>query len=169
MERGAECKECDSECDLGGDLRIVGILGRRSCRMGSRVEDGEYVAVGGREADVEVDVPEGGEMRKGQLIPNSMVPPKTHSIRVVHAALVLVQLGYAGLQMFSRVALDAGLNQFLLSMYRNMIAFAILGPIACYYERLEFHRHGHPLLEFSVLGVNAFIVTAFVCILIQSC
>lgn len=69
------------------------------------------------------------------LIPTSMVPPKTHSIRVVHVALVIVQLGYAGLQMFSRVALDAGLNQFLLSMYRNMIAFAILGPIAYYFER----------------------------------
>lgn len=69
------------------------------------------------------------------LIPSSMVTPKTHSIRVVHAALVIVQLGYAGLQMFSRVALDAGLNQFILSMYRNIIAFAILGPVAYYYER----------------------------------
>jgi len=70
-----------------------------------------------------------------RFIPASLVQPKTHSIRAVHAALVLVQLGYAGLQMFSRVALDAGLNQFLLSMYRNMIAFAILGPVAYYYER----------------------------------
>ncbi|KAG0584772.1 hypothetical protein KC19_3G233100 [Ceratodon purpureus] len=101
--------------------------------MGSSAGDGEYVAVG----EEDVDVPEGGGLRKegSQFIPNSMVTPKTHSIRVVHAALVLVQLGYAGLQMFSRVALDAGLNQFLLSMYRNMIAFAILGPVAYYFER----------------------------------
>lgn len=77
------------------------------------------------------------EWKEGEqpLIPTSMVPPKTHSIRIVHVALVIVQLGYAGLQMFSRVALDAGLNQFLLSMYRNMIAFAILGPVAYYFER----------------------------------
>lgn len=70
-----------------------------------------------------------------RMLPSALVQPKTHSIRTVHAALVLVQLGYAGLQMLSRVALDAGLNQFLLSMYRNIIAFAILGPIAYYYER----------------------------------
>lgn len=69
------------------------------------------------------------------MLPSALVQPKTHSIRTVHAALVLVQLGYAGLQMLSRVALDAGLNQFVLSMYRNIIAFAILGPIAYYYER----------------------------------
>ena len=85
------------------------------------------------------------EWKEGEqpLIPTSMVPPKTHSIRTVHIALVIVQLGYAGLQMFSRVALDAGLNQFLLSMYRNMIAFAILGPIAYYYERYV-HRSAGP-------------------------
>ncbi|KAG0553422.1 hypothetical protein M758_12G011100 [Ceratodon purpureus] len=81
------------------------------------------------------------------LIPSSMVPPKTHSIRVVHVALVIVQLGYAGLQMFSRVALDAGLNQFLLSMYRNMIAFSILGPIAYYFE-----RGVRPAMNFKILG-----------------
>lgn len=69
------------------------------------------------------------------LIPSSVVPSKSHSIRIVHLALVIVQLGYAGLQMFSRVALNAGLNQFLLSLYRNMVALAILGPIAYYYER----------------------------------
>lgn len=81
------------------------------------------------------------------LIPTSMVPAKTHSIRVVHAALVLVQLGYAGLQMFSRIALDAGLNQFLLSMYRNMIAFAILGPIAYHFE-----KGVRPAMSWKILG-----------------
>jgi hypothetical protein len=141
--------------------------------MGSRAEDGEDVAVG--EED-DVDVPEGGQLRKegSQFIPSSMVPPKTHSIRMVHAALVLVQLGYAGLQMFSRVALDAGLNQFLLSMYRNMIAFGILGPVAYYYERLELshrhhHPHAHPLEIQGVLGCGIFRATAFDCILIPSC
>lgn len=142
--------------------------------MGSRAEDGEDVAAGEEE---DVDVPEGGQLRKegSQFIPSSMVPPKTHSIRMVHAALVLVQLGYAGLQMFSRVALDAGLNQFLLSMYRNMIAFGILGPVAYYYERLELsHRHHHYLYAHSleiegVLGCGIVRATAFDCILIPSC
>lgn len=89
-----------------------------------------------------------GSYKEGEqpLIPTSMVPAKTHSIRSVHVALVIVQLGYAGLQMFSRVALDAGLNQFLLSMYRNMIAFAILGPVAYYFERLVPRQQQPPSL-----------------------
>jgi hypothetical protein len=64
----------------------------------------------------------------------AVVGPK-NGIKSVHIALVVVQLGYAGLQMFSRVALDAGLNQFLLSMYRNIIAFVLLAPFAYYFER----------------------------------
>lgn len=79
-----------------------------------------------------------GEIKDAPLIPTSTAQPlkKPHSVTAVHLSLVTVQLGYAGLQIFSRVALVAGLNQFLFSMYRNIIAFLLLAPFAYFHERL---------------------------------
>jgi len=87
----------------------------------------------------------------------AVVGPK-NGIKSVHIALVVVQLGYAGLQMFSRVALDAGLNQFLLSMYRNIIAFVLLAPFAYYFERQK-----RPPMTFSIIcSLNLLALTGVV-------
>ncbi|CAO2203309.1 unnamed protein product [Urochloa humidicola] len=50
-------------------------------------------------------------------------------------AMVLVQLGFAGMNVVSKVALDAGMSPYVLIAYRNLIAAAFITPIAFLFER----------------------------------
>ncbi|CAL4950281.1 unnamed protein product [Urochloa decumbens] len=50
-------------------------------------------------------------------------------------AMVLVQLGFAGMNVVSKVALDAGMSPYVLIAYRNLIAAAFIAPIAYLFER----------------------------------
>ncbi|RCV23730.1 hypothetical protein SETIT_5G029000v2 [Setaria italica] len=52
---------------------------------------------------------------------NDCVPP---------VAMVLVQLGFAGMNVVSKLALDAGMSPYVLIAYRNLIAAAFIAPIA---------------------------------------
>ncbi|KAL5227787.1 hypothetical protein ABZP36_016052 [Zizania latifolia] len=50
-------------------------------------------------------------------------------------AMVLVQLGFAGLNVVSKLALDTGMSPYVLIAYRNIIAAVFLAPFAYYFER----------------------------------
>ncbi|PNT70412.1 hypothetical protein BRADI_2g11420v3 [Brachypodium distachyon] len=50
-------------------------------------------------------------------------------------AMVLVQLGFAGMNVLSKLALDTGMSPYVLISYRNLIAGVFLAPLAYYFER----------------------------------
>lgn len=50
-------------------------------------------------------------------------------------AMVLVQLGFAGMNVVSKLALDAGMSPYVLIAYRNLIAAAVISPVAYLLER----------------------------------
>ncbi|RLM92920.1 WAT1-related protein [Panicum miliaceum] len=50
-------------------------------------------------------------------------------------AMVLVQLGFAGMNVVSKLALDAGMSPYVLIAYRNLIAAAFIAPVAYLLER----------------------------------
>ncbi|KAL8160005.1 hypothetical protein V2J09_001542 [Rumex salicifolius] len=50
-------------------------------------------------------------------------------------AMVVVQLGYAGMNILSKVALEAGMDPFVLVAYRQIVAFFVTFPFALYLER----------------------------------
>ncbi|KAI3883294.1 hypothetical protein MKX03_003438 [Papaver bracteatum] len=55
-------------------------------------------------------------------------------------AMTLVQLGYAGMNIFSKLALDAGMNPFVMVAYRQIFATAIIAPFAICFERRTMPR-----------------------------
>ncbi|KAL6627755.1 hypothetical protein ACP70R_031481 [Stipagrostis hirtigluma subsp. patula] len=50
-------------------------------------------------------------------------------------AMVLVQLGFAGMNIVSKLALDSGMSPYVLIAYRNLIAAAFIAPVAYILER----------------------------------
>uniref|UniRef100_A0A7N0TTT8 WAT1-related protein n=1 Tax=Kalanchoe fedtschenkoi TaxID=63787 RepID=A0A7N0TTT8_KALFE len=50
-------------------------------------------------------------------------------------AMVLVQLGYAGMNVFSKAAMDAGMTPYVLVTYRQIFATVVLAPFAFFLER----------------------------------
>ncbi|BAS71691.1 Os01g0296900 [Oryza sativa Japonica Group] len=50
-------------------------------------------------------------------------------------AMVLVQLGLAGLNVMSKLTMASGMSPYVLLAYRNFIAAAFLAPIAFLVER----------------------------------
>ncbi|CAM6068264.1 unnamed protein product [Sphagnum tenellum] len=73
-------------------------------------------------------------------------PKEYYSMRTVHFALAFTNMGYAGTQILARVALVDGVSQYMFSIYRNLIAFVLIGPLAYYVERAN-----RPQLTFSLL------------------
>uniref|UniRef100_A0A7N0TTH1 WAT1-related protein n=1 Tax=Kalanchoe fedtschenkoi TaxID=63787 RepID=A0A7N0TTH1_KALFE len=51
------------------------------------------------------------------------------------AAMVLVQLGYAGMNIFSKAAMDSGMTPYVLVTYRQIFATAAIAPFAFFLER----------------------------------
>ncbi|XP_024530185.1 protein WALLS ARE THIN 1 isoform X2 [Selaginella moellendorffii] len=64
----------------------------------------------------------------------------------VHAALVVLQLGFAGFEILTRNLLIDGFSPFVFPVYRNAIAFLVLAPLAYWLERNE-----RPKLEWAQL------------------
>ncbi|TVU21295.1 hypothetical protein EJB05_30922 [Eragrostis curvula] len=62
-------------------------------------------------------------------------------------AMVLVQLGFAGMNVVSKLALDAGMSPYVLTSYRNLIAAAFIAPLALIFER----RSGMTMITKKVL------------------
>ncbi|XP_009346345.1 WAT1-related protein At1g21890-like [Pyrus x bretschneideri] len=52
-----------------------------------------------------------------------------------YVAMVSLQFGYAGMYILSMVGLRRGINHFVLSVYRHLIAFAVIAPFALVLER----------------------------------
>ncbi|XP_074561442.1 WAT1-related protein At1g09380 [Curcuma longa] len=53
-------------------------------------------------------------------------------------AMVTVQVGYAGMNVLSKLALDDGMSPFVITAYRQVVATLILFPIAFFLERETF-------------------------------
>lgn len=53
-----------------------------------------------------------------------------------HAAMAMVQFLYGGYSVITKVALNDGVNDVVFSLYRTIIALAIIAPIAYFCEML---------------------------------
>ena len=60
---------------------------------------------------------------------------------VIHVALAVSQFGYAANQILARTALVGGINQFVYSIYRNLVGFGLLAPTAYLLERSDSRRN----------------------------
>jgi drug/metabolite transporter (DMT)-like permease len=78
-------------------------------------------------------------------------PKEYYSMRTVHFTLAFTNMGYAGTQILARVALVDGVSQYMFSIYRNLIAFVLIGPLAYYVERSAGSIANRPQLTFSLL------------------
>ncbi|KAH9571236.1 hypothetical protein CY35_02G084300 [Sphagnum magellanicum] len=69
---------------------------------------------------------------------SALLHPKKeyYSMRTVHFSLAFIHLGFAGLQILARVALVDGVSQYMFSIYRNLLGFVLIGPLAYYVERI---------------------------------
>jgi hypothetical protein len=71
-------------------------------------------------------------------VPGRRLPSK---MLLIHVALVASQFGYAGNQILARTALVGGINQFVYSIYRNLVGFGLLAPTAYIVERSVSRRN----------------------------
>jgi len=62
-------------------------------------------------------------------------PKEYYSMRPVHFTLAFIHLGCVGLQILARVALVDGVSQYMFSIYRNLLGFVMIGPLAFCMER----------------------------------
>jgi hypothetical protein len=67
----------------------------------------------------------------------------------LHVAMLLLQFGYAGFHVVSRLALNMGISKLVFPVYRNIIALCLLVPFAYFLEkyasRLAGMMHMHAL------------------------
>eukprot|EP00253_Pinus_taeda_P014330 PITA_14330 len=62
-----------------------------------------------------------------------------------YVAMISLQFGYAGMAIISKVALNRGMNHFVLVVYRQTVATVVLAPFAFFFE-----RNVRPKLKFSI-------------------
>ena len=67
-----------------------------------------------------------------------------------YVAMVVIQTLYGAAAILIKVALEKGLNQFVLNVYRHLIAMFILGPLAYVFERYRLIPQFCMLLSCSV-------------------
>lgn len=76
------------------------------------------------------------------------------SIWKVHAVLVLVQCGFGGAYVVSKVALTTGVKPIVFAVYRDVIAFCAIAPVAYFAERGKRGRHDVTTIAIlAILGV----------------
>lgn len=54
-------------------------------------------------------------------------------------AMMTVQVGFAGLNIVSKLAMDSGMSPFVMITYRNIVATVFLAPLAFLLERYLCH------------------------------
>jgi predicted DNA repair protein MutK len=52
-----------------------------------------------------------------------------------YLAMVLLQVGFAGMNIVAVASLKRGMSHFVLVVYRNLVATAVMTPFALYFER----------------------------------
>lgn len=52
-----------------------------------------------------------------------------------YLAMVFLQLGYSGMYIIAVASLKRGMNHYVLVVYRNAIAAAVIAPFALWFER----------------------------------
>lgn len=62
--------------------------------------------------------------------------------------MVFLQFGYSGMYIIAVASLKSGMNHYVLVVYRNAIAAAVMAPFALWFERslpasVSFHPHAH--------------------------
>ena len=57
-----------------------------------------------------------------------------------YLAMVLLQVGFAGMYIVAVSSLKGGMSHFVLAVYRNIVATIVMAPFALYFERYyKFH------------------------------
>lgn len=58
-----------------------------------------------------------------------------------YLAMVSLQFGYAGLHIVTMLSLKGGLNHYVLTVYRHVVALSVLAPFAFFLERSLSLKH----------------------------
>ncbi|KAE9606673.1 putative EamA domain-containing protein [Lupinus albus] len=79
-----------------------------------------------------------------------MLPERTK----LHIALTFLQFCHAGNHIFLRIALNTGISKFVLPVYRNITALALLGPIAYFSDKKDRPSlTSYYVIQFFLLGL----------------
>ncbi|KAK1287314.1 WAT1-related protein [Acorus calamus] len=79
-----------------------------------------------------------------------------------YVAMVFLQFGYAGMFIIIMVSLKEGMNHYVLVVYRNIIAAAVVAPFAFYFERMEKIKIKNVRSQAKIFGTTVTIAGAMV-------
>jgi len=55
--------------------------------------------------------------------------------------MVLLQIGYAGMDILTKDVLNKGMSIYVLSVYRHGVATVVMAPFAFYFDKYSLHFH----------------------------